>query len=64
MEPPTRQETREEPAEERPDRRGRSNLKLKRKKNSSELKQLHNLELLVRNEETAGFVAFYLQNQR
>lgn len=64
MEPPTRQETREAPEEEPADRRGRQNSKLKRKKNSSELKQLHNLELLVRNEETAGFVSFYLQNQR
>lgn len=39
-------------------------LKLKRKKNASEMKQLHNLELLVRNEETSGFVNFYLNNQR
>lgn len=39
-------------------------LKLKRKKNASEMKQLHNLELLVRNEETSGFVGFYLNNQR
>ena len=34
------------------------------KKNTSELKQLHNLELLVRNEESLGFVEFYLRNQR
>jgi hypothetical protein len=38
--------------------------KPKRKKNSSELKQLHNLEIIVRNEETTGFVGFYLANKR
>lgn len=40
------------------------NQKYKRKKNASELRQLHNLELLVRNEETAGFLSYYLRNQR
>ena len=41
-----------------------SPLQKKKSKNTSELKQLHNLELLVRNEESFGFVGFYLKNQR
>ena len=35
-----------------------------RKSHITELKQLHHLELLIRNEETSGFVEYYLQNQR
>jgi len=46
-----------------PDKR-ESQTKQNKKKNTSELKQLHNLELLVRNEESLGFVEFYLRNQR
>lgn len=38
--------------------------KTKRNSHLTELKQLHNLEVLVRNEESLGFIEYYIQNQR